>query len=156
MTAPAWTTPLPTQRRYDFPRPATGTYTIVAAHGGLPVETYKDVQLGQSQQVRLNFNTETGGRRHRLTSSLSHTASDYYLLGGGVLTEKEVQDLPIASRNIITWSLIRRYPGSGHVCLVDDELAGLQVNQVNTTRTACDQRRRYANALTRALSPAPT
>ena len=45
---------------YDFASLQPGTYTISAALTGFRTATYNNVQLSQSQQVRLNFTLEVG------------------------------------------------------------------------------------------------
>jgi len=46
---------------YEFPSLQPGTYTMSATTAGFQTETYKDVELGQGQQVRLNFNLQVAG-----------------------------------------------------------------------------------------------
>src|SRR5215469_6330516 len=40
---------------YQFPNLQPGRYTVTAEATGFQTSTYNDVQLGQGQQVRLNF-----------------------------------------------------------------------------------------------------
>jgi len=135
---------------YDFPSLQPGAYTMSATIAGFQTETYKDVQLGQGQQVRLNFSLQVSGGAQSVEvvveadTNLATTTSSV----GGVLTEKEVLDLPIASRNII--DLVALTPGviavQGTFTSSMMNFAGLQTNQVNTTRDGVvTNDGRYAN-----------
>src|SRR5947209_20080025 len=46
---------------YQFASLQTGTYKISAELGGFQTQTYNNVTLGISQQVRLNFTLQVGG-----------------------------------------------------------------------------------------------
>jgi len=135
---------------YEFPSLQPGSYTISAATTGFQTETYKDVALGQGQQVRLNFNLQVAGGAQTVDvvveadTNLATTTSSV----GGVLTEREVSDLPISSRNVM--DLVALTPGviSVQGVFVSSMLnfAGLQTNQVNTTRDGMvTNDGRYAN-----------
>ena len=135
---------------YEFPSLQPGSYTVTAMTTGFQTETYKDVQLGQGQQVRLNFSLQVSGGAQSVDvvveadTNLATTTSSV----GGVLTEKEVQDLPIASRNVL--DLVALTPGVISVPGVFTSsmlnFAGLQTNQVNTTRDGVvTNDGRYAN-----------
>src|SRR5205809_5646810 len=46
---------------YNFASLQPGTYKVTAELSGFQTQTYSDVQLGGSQQVRLNFTLQVGG-----------------------------------------------------------------------------------------------
>src|SRR5262245_48205396 len=46
---------------YNLPGLLPGTYKVTAELAGFQVQTYTDVQLGNAQQVRLNFTLKLGG-----------------------------------------------------------------------------------------------
>ncbi len=96
---------------YSFPSLQPGSYTVSATNTGFQAETYRDVQLGSGQQVRLNFSLQVAGGAQSVDvvveadTNLATTTSSV----GGVLTEKEVSDLPIATRNVL--DLVALTPG---------------------------------------------
>ena len=47
---------------YQFASLQTGTYTVTAELPGFQTQTYNNVALGVSQQVRLNFTLQVGSR----------------------------------------------------------------------------------------------
>jgi Carboxypeptidase regulatory-like domain len=135
---------------YSFPSLQPGSYTVAASNTGFQGQTYRDVALGAGQQVRLNFTLQVSGGAQSVDvvveadTNLATTTSSV----GGVLTEKEVNDLPIASRNVL--DLVALTPGVINVPGVFTSsmlnFAGLQTNQVNTTRDGViTNDGRYAN-----------
>src|SRR6266700_3918623 len=87
---------------YNFPSLQTGTYKVTAELPGFQTQTYNDVTLGVSQQVRLNFALQVGGQAQSVevniaADTLIATTSSSV---GTVLPEYKVRDLPLASRNI--------------------------------------------------------
>jgi hypothetical protein len=135
---------------YDFPSLQPGDYTVSATTAGFQTQTYKNVQLGSGQQVRLNFTLPVAAGAQTVDvvveadTRLATTTSSV----GGVLTTKEVEDLPVASRNVL--DLVALTPGVINVPGVFTSsmmnFAGLQTNQVNTTRDGViTNDGRYAN-----------
>lgn len=135
---------------YEFASLQPGTYTVTAENAGFANSTFKDVALGQGQQVRLNFSMKVAQGAQSVDvvveadTQLATTTSSV----GGVLTTKEVDNLPIASRNVI--DLVALTPGVINVPGVFTSsmmnFAGLQTNQVNTTRDGMiTNDGRYAN-----------
>jgi hypothetical protein len=122
---------------FEFPSLQPGTYTLTAALSGFQTATYNNVQLGQGQPVRLNFTLQVGAA----AQSVEVVAQADTLLAttsasvGGVLAEKEVLSLPVATRNVL--DLVTLTPG---VILVPGpfgpvtSFAGTQTSDVNTTR----------------------
>jgi hypothetical protein len=88
---------------YNFPSLQSGTYKVSAALPGFQTQTYNDVVLGVSQQVRLNFSLEVGAQVQSVDVNVSPdtliatTSSSI----GAVLPEYKVRDLPLATRNAL-------------------------------------------------------
>ena len=108
------------------------------------------MQLGQGQQVRLNFTLQVAAGAQSVDvvvqadTALATTTSSV----GGVLTSKEVDDLPLSSRNVL--DLVALTPGvitvPGVFVATTLNFAGTQQNQVNTTRDGViTNDGRYAN-----------
>src|SRR5499427_9594643 len=88
---------------YNFPSLQTGSYKVTAELPGFQTQTYNDVSLGVSQQVRLNFTLQVGTQSQAVevnvaADTLIATTSSSV---GTVLPEYKVRDLPLASRNIL-------------------------------------------------------
>jgi len=135
---------------YDFPSLQPGPYTVSATASGFRTQTFNDVQLGQGQQVRLNFTLQlaTGAQSVDVVVEADTLLATTTSSVGGVLTTKEVEDLPVASRNVL--DLVALTPGVINVPGVFTSsmmnFAGLQTNQVNTTRDGMiTNDGRYAN-----------
>ncbi|PYS37677.1 MAG: hypothetical protein DMG14_20430, partial [Acidobacteria bacterium] len=114
---------------YNFPSLQTGTYKASAELPGFQTETYNDVTLGVSQQVRLNFTLQVGTQAQSVEVSI---AADTLIATtsssvGSVLPEYKVRDLPLASRNIL--DLVGTASGTQ-----GSNFAGGRLTQLNTTR----------------------
>jgi hypothetical protein len=123
---------------YDFPSLQPGTYVLTATLPGFKTATFNNVQLGQAQQVRLNFTLQVAS----ITTGVDVViAADTALAAtsasvGNVLPENVVRDLPLASRNVL--DLVGTTPGvvttinafGGAV----QSFGGTPFSQVNTTR----------------------
>src|SRR5947209_7158435 len=96
---------------YQFASLQTGTYRISAELNGFRTQTYNDVALGISQQVRLNFTLQVGS----VAQSVEVTVAADTLLAtssssvGSVLPENKIRDLPLAYRNAL--DLVQTTPG---------------------------------------------
>ncbi|HEV3334299.1 MAG TPA: TonB-dependent receptor [Bryobacteraceae bacterium] len=145
---------------YQFPSLQPGTYAISAASAGFQTATYNDVELNQSQQVRLNFNMQlaTGAQVIEVVveadTALATTSSSV----GGVLAEKDVLSMPLASRNVL--DLVALTPGvitvPGVFVATTLNFAGVQQNQVNTTRDGMiTNDGRYANGAYSGIFTSP-
>src|SRR5205814_1428780 len=92
-------------------------------------QTYNDVVLGVSQQVRLNFALQVGGQAQSVEVSvaadtlIATTSSSV----GTVLPEYKIRDLPLSTRNIL--DLVSTASG-----VQGSNFAGSRLTQVNTTR----------------------
>ena len=82
---------------YQFASLQTGTYTLSAELPGFQTQTYSGVQLGVSQQVRLNFTLQVTS----VATAVEVTASADTLIAttsasvGSVLPEYKLHDLPL-------------------------------------------------------------
>ncbi len=123
---------------YDFPSLQPGRYTVSAASPGFQTLTYKDLDLGQGQQVRQNFTLQVAGAAQSIdvieeaNTTLSTTTASV----GAVLAERAVLTLPVLSRNVL--DLAATSPGV--VTLRNafgaevPNFSGAGTGQVNTTR----------------------
>src|SRR5689334_11914978 len=87
---------------YNFPSLQTGTYKVTAELPGFQTQTYSDVTLGVSQQVRLNFALQVSGQTQSVEVNVAADTliSTTSASVGTVLPEYKVRDLPLTSRNI--------------------------------------------------------
>src|SRR5215510_7328977 len=114
---------------YNFPSLQTGIYKVSAELPGFQTQTYSDVTLGVSQQVRLNFTLQVGTQAQSVEVNV---AADTLIATtsasvGAVLPEYKVRDLPLATRNIL--DLVNTTPG-----IQGSNFAGARLTQLNTTR----------------------
>ena len=97
---------------YSFPSLQPGTYKVTAELPGFQTATYTDVQLGNAQQLRLNFSLKVAGGNTAVEVSV---AVDTLLLAttsssvGVVLPEARVRDLPLVTQN--AQDLVNIMPG---------------------------------------------
>jgi len=114
---------------YQFASLQTGIYKVSAELPGFQTRTYSDVNLGVSQQVRLNFTLQVGS----VAQAVEVTVSADTLIAtssssvGAVLPEYKVRDLPLLTRNVI--DLVGTTAGTQ-----GSNFAGGRPGQVNTTR----------------------
>src|SRR5262249_5085669 len=88
---------------YNLPGLLPGVYKLTADLSGFQTQTLTDVQLGNAQQVRLNFTLKVAGVAQQLEVSipvdtLLATSSPTI---GQVLGEKKVTDLPLVGGNVL-------------------------------------------------------
>jgi hypothetical protein len=88
---------------YNFASLLPGTYTISATLPSFQTQTFKDVQLGNAAQVRLNFTLQVGQVATNVEVSVA--ASQILLESsssvGNVLEQQKVVDLPLVSNNVL-------------------------------------------------------
>ena len=87
---------------YQFPLLQPGTYKASAELAGFRTQTYNEVTLGISQQVRLNFTLQVGGQAQTVEVSV---AADTLIATtsasvGVVLPEYKLRDLPLGGRDV--------------------------------------------------------
>src|SRR5262249_15608810 len=88
---------------YTFVSLLPGTYKVTAELPSFQSQAYTDVQLGNAQQVRLNFtlNVSNVAQNVEVTvaaDTLLQTSSPTI---GQVLTQQRVQDLPLVGNNVL-------------------------------------------------------
>lgn len=123
---------------YEFPSLQPGVYTVTSTASGFNTATFTKVELGQGQQVRLNFTLQVAGAATSIevieeadTTLTTTTASV-----GAVITERAVLTLPVLNRNVL--DLAATSPGV--VTLRNafgaevPNFSGTATGQVNTTR----------------------
>ncbi len=120
---------------YQFASLQTGTYKVTAELSGFQSQTYNNVVLGVSQQVRLNFSLQVGG----VAQSVEVTETADTLIAtssssvGAVLPDTQVRDLPLGMNNVM--DLLVTTPGAGPAgANVEGYFAGNRLSAVNTTR----------------------
>ncbi|PYS52695.1 MAG: hypothetical protein DMG13_15230 [Acidobacteria bacterium] len=120
---------------YQFASLQTGSYKVTAELSGFQTQTRSGVQLGVSQQVRLNFTLQVGTVAQTVevtvaTDTLIATSSSSV---GTVLPEYKVRDLPLGGRNVM--DLLTTTGGTGPTeDNFDGFFAGGRLNAVNVTR----------------------
>ncbi len=96
---------------YNFPSLQPGVYKVTAELQGFQTQTFTDVQLGNAQQVRLNFMLNVAGVNTALEVTIG---ADVALATssatiGGVLPEQKVSNLPLVGRDVL--DLVGVLPG---------------------------------------------
>jgi hypothetical protein len=88
---------------YNFASLLPGTYTVSASLPSFQTQTYRDVQLGNAAQLRLNFTLQVG--QVATAVEVSVAASQILLESsssvGNVLEQKKVEDLPLISNRVL-------------------------------------------------------
>ncbi len=120
---------------YQFASLQTGAYKVSAELPGFQTQTYNEVLLGVSQQVRLNFALQVGSVAQAIEvtvaadTAIATTSSSV----GTVLPEYKVRDLPLGGRNVM--DLLGTTAGAGPTDgAVTGYFAGGRPSAVNTTR----------------------
>jgi hypothetical protein len=132
---------------YQFAALQPGIYKVSAELPGFRTQTYNDVMLGISQQVRLNFTLQVSSVAQSVDVSV---AADTLIATtsasvGSVLPEYKVRDLPLINRNVM--DLITTTPGvSSSTSFAGSPTGFLTGNMINTTRDGISvQQGRYNN-----------
>lgn len=129
---------------YSFASLQPGVYRVSAELPGFQTQSYTNVQLGNSQQIRLNFTLQVAGVAQSLevnvpVDTLLATSSSSV---GTVLNESSVRDLPIVGRDALELVNIMagfREPvdpsnSNARTGVNGGFVAGISVSAVNTTR----------------------
>src|SRR5215468_9470647 len=113
---------------FVFPSLQPGSYTLQAALSGFQTASYNNVELGQGQQVRLNFHLQVSGAAQNVevvvsADTLLATTSASV---GNVLADKDLLSLPLSSRNVLdvlqsTSGVFTRRTLSAHRCRTSGE-----------------------------------
>src|SRR5437868_8253220 len=88
---------------YQFASLQTGNYKVTAELAGFQTQTYNNVTLGISQQVRLNFTLQVGSVAQAVEVT---AAADTFIATtsssiGNVLPDHQVRDLPLGGRYVL-------------------------------------------------------
>jgi hypothetical protein len=80
-----------------------GVYKISSSLTGFRPQTFTDVQVGSSAQIRLNFALAlgTGAQTVEVTIAAENLITSSSSSVGAVLQEKTIQDLPLVSNNVL-------------------------------------------------------
>src|SRR5262245_46414901 len=125
---------------YNFASIQSGTYKVTAELAGFQTQTYNNVVLGVSRQVRLNFTLQVGAVAQSVEVSV---AADNLIATssssvGSVLPDSKIRDLPLIDRNVL--GLVSTQPGvqlagmAGGDLLAPAIFAGTRGTNVNTSR----------------------
>jgi hypothetical protein len=123
---------------YNIPGLITGPYKMTAELPGFQTRTY-DVQLGNNQQLRLNFTLSVGtvGTAVDVTVAVDTLLATSSSSVGEVLSQQKVQDLPMVGNNVL--SLIDTMVGVRmNADGVNGTFAGMDTNNVNVLRDGID------------------
>ena len=122
---------------YQFASLQNGTYKVSAELSGFQTQTYNNVALGLSQQVRLNFTLQLGGVAQSVEVSvaadtlIATTSSSV----GSVLPDSTVRDLPLSTRSVMDLVYTTAGVGpQGYTTAGEGTFAGGRVSQTNVTR----------------------
>src|SRR5262249_376432 len=96
---------------YNFASIQSGTKQVTAELQGFQTQSYNNVNLGVSQQVRLNFTLQVGTVAQTVEVSV---AADNLIATssssvGSVLPDSTIRDLPLVDRNVL--GLVNTQPG---------------------------------------------
>jgi len=89
---------------FVFPSLQPGQYTLSAALSGFQTQTYNNVDLGEGQQVRLNFNLQVAaaaGQQVEVTIAADTVLATTSASVGNVLPERDVLTMPMLNRNVL-------------------------------------------------------
>ena len=124
---------------YNFASLPPGVYTVSARLPGFQTSTFTDVQLGNRDQIRLNFRLKVASVTTNVEVSIAAdtilaTASSSV---GQVLSERKVQDMPLVGNNVL--DLLRLLPGARmNDDGVNGTFAGVSADKVNMQRDGVD------------------
>jgi len=124
---------------YNFASLPPGAYKVSAHLPGFQTSTFTDVQLGNRDQIRLNFRMKIASVA---TSVEVSVAADTLLSTssssvGEVLGQQKVQDMPLVGNNVL--DLLRLLPGARmNDDGVNGTFAGVSADKVNMQRDGVD------------------
>jgi len=138
---------------YNFASLLPGTYRVSATLSGFRTQTFNDVQLGNAGQLRLNFTLQVAAAAETVEVTVEAanliTASSSSV--GGVLPERQIQDLPLVSNNVLDLAGVM-----GGTFLTNDKVfgaeqttfAGVSARDVNIQRDGISvNNQRWPNGL---------
>ena len=120
---------------YQFSSLQPGSYKVSAALSGFQTQTYQNVQLSQSQQVRLNFKLEVAGQAQAVEVTVAaDTVLATTTASVGTVIRVDQVGLPLVSRNIMDLAITTPGALSTGTNNANTTFAGTRSSQVNTTR----------------------
>src|SRR5206468_9802487 len=120
---------------YLFASLQPGSYKLSAALAGFQTQTYNNVQLSQSQQVRLNFKLEVAVQAQAVEVTVaSDTVLATTTASVGTVIRVDQVGLPLVSRNILDLAITTPGALATGVNNANTTFAGTRSSQVNTTR----------------------
>jgi hypothetical protein len=123
---------------FSFPSLQPGTYTLEASLTGFQKAAYNNVDLGQGQQVRLNFTLQVGAAAQNVEVTI---AADTLIATtsasvGNVISTRDAATLPLASRNVL--DMVATTAGvvttNNIYGAPTPQFGGMPISAVNTTR----------------------
>ena len=124
---------------YNFASLLPGTYSVSARLPGFQTATFTNVQLGNRDQVRLNFTLKVASVATSVEVSVAAdtTLSTSSSSVGEVLSQQKVQDMPLVGNNVL--DLLRLLPGARmNDDGVNGTFAGVSADKVNMQRDGVD------------------
>jgi hypothetical protein len=124
---------------YNFGSLSPGVYTVTARLPGFQTASFTNVQLGNRDQIRLNFTLRVASLATNVEVSV---AADTVLATsspsvGQVLSQDKVQDMPLVGNNVL--DLLRLLPGARmNDDGVNGTFAGVSADKVNMQRDGVD------------------
>jgi Carboxypeptidase regulatory-like domain len=114
---------------YTFPSVQPGTYRLTAELAGFRKYVYENVTVNVSARLNMNFPLQVAGITQEVQVT---TSSDSPLLAstasvGGVITGKEIQELPLPDRDAL--GLVLTQPG-----VIGNNFGGARIGALNVTR----------------------
>jgi hypothetical protein len=120
---------------YQFGSLQPGTYKVSAALGGFQTQTYQNVQLSQTQQVRLNFKLEVASQAQSVEVTIAaDTVLATTTASVGTVIRVDAVGLPMVSRNIMDLAITTPGALATGTNNANTTFAGTRSSQVNTTR----------------------
>ena len=115
---------------YNFASLQPGAYSFSAVLPGFQTQTFQNVTLSQSQQVRLNFTLEVAASRTtvEVVTDMNVSLATSSASVGDLLPKAEVQSLPVPVRDVL--QLISSTAGTG----AERSFAGQGIRAVNFSR----------------------
>ena len=120
---------------YQFSSLQPGSYKVSASLSGFQTQTYDNVQLSQTQQVRLNFKLEVASQAQAVEVTIAaDTVLATTTASVGTVIRVDQVGLPLVSRNIMDLAITTPGALATGANNANTTFAGTRSSQVNTTR----------------------
>src|SRR5262245_47313875 len=120
---------------YQFASLQPGSYKISAGLSGFQTQTYDNVQLSQTQQVRLNFKLDVASQAQAVEVTIAaDTVLATTTASVGTVIRVDQVGLPLVSRNIMDLAITTPGALATGNNNANTTFAGTRSSQVNTTR----------------------